>query len=216
MRLCAAVLLAGSVGMAGSVPQEQLTIRVVDYVPVPSATLSEAVLVSRGILKDAGIETTWLTCRIFEEGSCPSTVQPSEIRVNLLKQSEDRHTAASGVLGCVLRDKQTAFGLYVFYRRVEEVARSSAFGTSVLLGMVVTHELGHYFGLNDGHWGIMLSSFYHRETMMQGASGMLSFDKRQAAHLRNAIANMKAIPEPGGQVLTGFTPTQLPPESGVH
>ena len=202
--------------MAGTVPREQLTIRVVDYVPVPSATLSEALLLSGAILKEAGIEPTWLTCRICEEGSCGSTVQPAEVRVNVLSQSHDRQTAASGALGCVLRNKQAAFGLYVFYRRIEEVVQSGAFGTSTLLGMVVTHELGHYFGLDDGHWGIMLSSFYQRETMMQAASGMLTFDKRQAAHLHNAIANMKSIPPPGGQVLTGFAPTQLPPESRVH
>ena len=90
-----------------------------------------------------------------------------------------------------MRNQQTAFGLYVFYRNVEDVARSGPFGPSILLGMVVTHELGHYFGLDDGHRGVMLSTFSRRETMMHAASGRLTFDRKQAAHLRRPIAKRR-------------------------
>jgi hypothetical protein len=148
MRLCATVFGAAAVVMSGAAPQEQLTIRVVDYVPVPGATPSEALLVSHAILRQAGMETTWLRSRIFEEKPCNSLVQPAEVRLNMLDRPHARQMAVSGALGYVRRNKQTAFALYVFYGRVEDVAQSVAFGPSLLLGTVVTHELGHYFGLD--------------------------------------------------------------------
>jgi hypothetical protein len=94
---------------------------------------------------------------------------------------------ASGAFGCALRSKDKGFVTYVFYERVESVARNAPFAPAVLLGMVLTHELGHFFGLDDSLGGIMSASF-RRIEMMQAASGSLSFDKDQAKYLRRAIS----------------------------
>ena len=189
MRLLAAGFLIVAAAWGGSPRREALTVRIFDYAPVPSDTLQQALLVSKAIFSKAGVDTTWLTCRpsVDERRTCDPPIQPTEVLLRILSQSADKKTLASGALGLVLRNKQTATALYVFYRRVEHVARLAPYDPSVLLGMVLAHEVGHFLGLDDGLGGIMRSSF-HRIEMMQTAAGALTFDKDQASHLRTAIA----------------------------
>jgi hypothetical protein len=93
----------------------------------------------------------------------------------------------SGALGCVLRNNRTGLATYVFYGPVEDAAHRASFAPALLLGMVITHELGHFFGLKDGLGGIMLPGF-HQAAMLQALSGRLTFDKVEAQCLRTAIA----------------------------
>src|SRR4029453_8913404 len=76
---------------------------------------------------------------------------------------------------------------YVFYGPDECAARKAGFAAAVLLGMVITHALGHFFGLEHGLGGIMLPGFRETETL-QALSGALTFDRVQAQYLRTAIA----------------------------
>jgi hypothetical protein len=75
----------------------------------------------------------------------------------------------------------------VFYSPVEYAAHNAPCDPAVLLGMVITHELGHFFGLDNALGGIMLPGFRQRE-MLQASSGTLTFDKVQAQYLRTAVA----------------------------
>jgi hypothetical protein len=189
MRFFAAAFLMAAALWGGNPRREELTIRIFDYASVPSDTLRQAFLVAQGIFGKAGIETTWLTCRpsVDERRTCDTPIQPTEVLLRVLAQSSDRKTLTSGALGLVLRNKQTATALYVFYGRVEHVAHFAPYDPSVLLGMVLTHEIGHFLGLDDSLGGIMRSSF-HRIEMMQTAAGTLTFDQYQAGHLRASIA----------------------------
>jgi hypothetical protein len=59
----------------------------------------------------------------------------------------------------------------------------------MLLGIVITHEIGHFFGLDHAVAGIMISRFRYTQ-VMQGAAGLLRFDGQEEA-VRKAVANWR-------------------------
>lgn len=189
MRPCLVIALLGPVAWCGDAHRQPLVIHVLDYVQAPTEMLDEALGESREIFRQAAIELQWTICRPFiDDGDrCDPPKQKSDPVLQILKHSPDKRMASSGAFGCVLRDRQTAFGVYVFYDRVKWAADAAPFRASVLLGMVITHELGHFFGLADSLGGIMLSSF-RRVEMMQTAAGTLTFGEGEARRLRASIA----------------------------
>jgi hypothetical protein len=172
----------------GSVPLEQLTIWIYDYAPVPPQTLDKALLNSQEIFLRAGIEMKWLKCRPFLEYPCVPPLQSTDVLVRIMFETTNSRMQSSGAFGCILLERGMGLWINVFYGPVEHKARKADFPPAVLLGMVITHELGYFFGLQHHRLqGIMLSVFGSRE-MRQASSGALIFDKIQAQYLRTAIA----------------------------
>lgn len=194
MGLTAAAFLLIAAASGGHPPQAQLPVRIFDYVPVPPATLQRALSVSETIFRKAGVETTWVTCRPLHEENpaCNSPLPSSHSVVKIISRSMDEQMVASHALGCALRVKEKGIATYIFHQPVEQFAHRTPVDPAVLFGMVLTHELGHFFGLDDGFSGIMVPSFQRPELMLQAASGSLTFDQGQAQHLRRAIERFRS------------------------
>jgi hypothetical protein len=181
MLLLASVFLAGLAASGGTPPPlEHLTIHVSDSAPVPPKTFQNAISMSQRIFLKPGIETHWSSCRPGES----SFVQPKEVPICIIARSLDPKHVDARPLGYVVRSKERGYTINLFY---DHIGRKAVGNPSVLLGMVMTHEIGHFFGLDHVFCGIMLEGFAPTH-QMQAAVGSLMFSEGQETALRRAIA----------------------------
>jgi hypothetical protein len=144
---------------------------------------------SEGIFLKAGVEAKWLKCRPRIEQRCLPLLQPTDVLVKITPKTTNRREQFLDSLGSVLlHNNTTGLWINVFYSPIEIEARKNDYSPAVLLGMVITHEIGHFFGLQHHRLcGIMLSRFDWKE-IWQGACDALVFNKIEAEWLRTAIA----------------------------
>ena len=192
MRLLVLLCFASG-ARCGSIRLEQLTIWIYDYAPVPPETLEKALVKSQEIFLKAGIEMKWLKCRPYIELPCLPPLQSTDLLVRIVSETTDRRMQSSEALGCVLVDnKKMGLWISVFYGPLEHKARNAGWATSLLLGLVITHEVGHFFALEHHRpEGIMRPSFGPTE-IWQASSDTLIFDRVHAQDLRTAIATRKS------------------------
>jgi hypothetical protein len=182
------ILLCFASGAWCGSSRQELTVWIYDYAPIPLETLDKALLKSQEIFLKAGVIVKWLKCRPFIEDQCVPPLQSTDVLLKVISETTNQRMQKSGTFGSALRMNGTGLVTYVFYNPVEYTARQAAAPVAVLLGMVITHELGHFFGLEHRFRGIMMSGF--EETQMWEAScGVLTFDMLQAEQLRAAIAS---------------------------
>jgi hypothetical protein len=152
---------------------------------VPAATLQKAILQAQAILLNAGIETSWRTSHSGER----YLLQATEVQISIVPRAPDRTT--DDVLGAVERGNERASRVGIYYEPIHMAGFKIVGGAAILLGMVMTHEIGHFFGLDHTLYGIMLPAFGQIE-MMEAAAGSLRFAQGQAKSLRKAVATWES------------------------
>jgi len=187
--LLLAVLLAA---LGGTPPSEPLCIHITDQAPVPTATLQKAIQTARGVFVKAGIETNWT----MRHPDVSYFLQPGELGLSIINESH-RSQDPDSTCGLTLRSKQRGKKLGVkidiFYKPIQAAATRTAYDPSILLGMVMAHEIGHFFGLDHCSSGIMYPDF-KKPDLMKAAAGLQTFADPQAEKLRKAIAEWKSLP----------------------
>jgi hypothetical protein len=179
------LLCFASGAWCGSIRQE-LTVWIYDYAPVPLESRDKALLKSQEIFLKAGVEVKWLKCRPLTEDQCLPAFQATDVLLKVIPETTNQRMR-TGTFGTASRMKGMGLVTYVFYNPIEYAARTAGTPLAVLLGMVITHELGHFFGLEHRFRGIMMSGFDQKE-VWEASCGILTFDLRQAEQLRAAIA----------------------------
>jgi hypothetical protein len=155
--------LAGTLHHVNFSAMEGITVRLHDYAHVPAPILHRAEGDVVEIFRPAGVDVTFVDCPLTEElessyPSCHGAASPSDFVVNLVATDMTEHlptstdgfgfaaTCPPGEVSCVA---------YVFYERVRQLAPSAKVGPSVVLGRVLSHELGHLLGLVHSESGLM-------------------------------------------------------------
>jgi hypothetical protein len=180
--LLAGVLLA-SASTAGAQP---LTVHIRDFTRIHERKLERAQRHAARVLKTAGVELTWVTCRNGSEGACPAPPDPTEFIMDLLPAGTTRGLAGPTALGYALQPDSGSFASNagVLYDRVQRLDSGRASET-ILLGHAIAHELGHLL-LGPGRHsaaGIMKADWNSRDLELAG-QGRLAFHSEERRHIQ--------------------------------
>ena len=203
----------GQIAVAGSSPTKlSFAIHVRNYAGVDSKTLAAAETVTSRIFQKAGVVSNWVDAPLASEDlSNASADQPSfglsQICVDLLpREMSDRMNISAGVTGLAPGAGPDRLLAYVFYERVEDLARreiqrelaTSEFFRGIMdppatveqiLGEVIAHEIGHILlnlsvhtqtGIMRGHWDL--------HDLSDIAEGRLIFTKQQSEVIQAEVA----------------------------
>ena len=171
----------------------EIQVRIHDYAQVPSATLNRAEKEASRVLREAGIDATFLHCSVssgqsHEDAACERQLRPTDLVVSILSRSMARKVPLSGTTFGFARQSDRGGHAYVasvFSHRVEELAKHGVASRAVILGHVLAHEIGHLL-LGEGHHsrtGIMRGSWPNK-VLKKAAEGNMLFTKAQAKRLQ--------------------------------
>jgi len=197
---CAALmfLAVASVGFsqtpAGVGPKPHVTISVYDYAHVSTELLAAAEGAAQRIFRQAGIETIWATClpkpEIAESVGC-YTVDANHLTLKILPRAIAAHVRErADVLGTAIVDeKGIGFYAYIFYDRVQRVAKERNLGHA-LLGDVLAHEIGHLLlGSNSHSVSGIMSAHWYGEELRRISEAAMFFAPSQSRMMRDRVAS---------------------------
>lgn len=167
----------------------RVTVLVNIYAAVPTKTLRRAEITTSTTFRRAGIEIVWAECDFYRNhpGKCQPVEQgrgPIDLSMNVLpRHMADALAMPPDRLGGVVQDR--AFILYDRIRQATEQTPGVRVPISVVLGYVMTHELGHILLGDDRHAleGIMRSKFRTVDCILRQQRKCL-FNEDQAERMR--------------------------------
>jgi len=226
------VFMAGSAGLGGETPAARgesgpkIAVTIYNYAQAPSGTLDEAEVVAARIFERAGIESSWQ-----EHGA---TAVGSETVASALRTRNEVHITMHIVtrsMAVRLAPNHICLGLsvvpggnkrgdmaYVFYHRVEELARGRNLSAAQSLGHAMAHEIGHLLlGTNSHSPSGLMHARWDRSDMLRAATGWLIFSDDESERLRadlqaradEALTNRAAAES---TARTASAPQPIPPE----
>jgi hypothetical protein len=186
------LVLTGSV-VAGS---PVLTIQVSNQAEVDGITLMQAEKTATGIFEKAGIETRWI------EPAAGGSFPLSHIQLKILSAVMSLRSglpdyfpdSAMGLAPGNGPDRQSA---YVFYDRVEAVARNHIADAAQILGHAIAHEIGHLLLNDQSHSsaGIM-RGVWNLWDLQNASYGYLLFTPQQVKVMREEVGRRSRQQEP--------------------
>jgi hypothetical protein len=169
-------------------PEMKLTVRVYNYAEVPAGTLAQGEEQATRVFSRAGVKLLWADCPISRKEiekftACPETAGPAVLTLKILPEF-----MAEG-----FRSPRQQFGItiqshasFVFFHRVEELAKNAGLSIPVILALVIAHELGHLV-LGEGNHsatGIMSEDLRLKEFRQAEEGAQLLFTPQQAQRMR--------------------------------
>jgi hypothetical protein len=182
-----------------SLTRPEMTISVHDYADVPTGLLSAAEEQSKKIYHRAGLETVWLNCSAklekIEAESC-RFCDNTHLTLKILPHAVNAQVRDRiDVLGTAYpSDKGGGYFAYVFYDRVQELAKRKRLGHA-LLADVMAHEIGHLLlGSNSHSSSGIMSGRWDYDELRAIAEGSMSFIPSQSKEMRNRLSARRKGP----------------------
>lgn len=202
MGLILAASLAASEKAGHAETPLTITLRVHNRAKAPHKTLIQSVQEVRKIFSKAGVEVAWRVMPLpLEQNQSLDHKQsfPSHPELSILITPDSAAKSMVERLGL----KEHVFGLsprpsngrggrlaYIFYHRVREfiVKRTLFEQEALVLGLAITHEVGHLLLPNNSHsrTGVMRARF-DRQDLRLAAFGDLIFTAQQAESIRAEV-----------------------------
>jgi hypothetical protein len=165
------LLVVTSVASANDNARREITVRWYNAVGVSIGQLSTAQQIARDLLRRAGFEPLWRTCRGARGPSrkasdaCNEPLRPNELIVRVVATPPDANHEWVDSLGFSYVDTAARAGTLstVFADHVAVLANAAGMDPGVLLGRAAAHEIGHLLiggtthtatGLMQAHWSV--------------------------------------------------------------
>ena len=125
-------------------PSTLLAIRVYNYALIATWTLARAENAAAEVFQHAGFEVAWLDCPTTSEealkfASCRQDAAPTDLVLKIIAHFEAKREGFSDLLFGFA----AGFQVSVICDRVEDLAANSECPPSKILGLMITHEIGH-------------------------------------------------------------------------
>ena len=178
----------------------RIRLRIYNY-GISRALLLRSESEATDILNHAGIAVGWLDCPLSAEEtalypSCLNTMGSTDFTIRILTERDAQRIAIHrGALGQALEclGDHSGCSAYIFYRDVQELARSGDASESQLLGHALAHEIGHLLLGAYSHTseGIMRASWSQQE-LNTIARAHLFFTDEQSNRMRAEVSALNS------------------------
>ena len=196
--LAAVLLMTPGVTTAQSSEPSRPTVMVRSYnnFGVPAEELQIARGLAERILRDAGIEVTWIACWFRDREPadasrrCRQPLDSSDLVLRLQAGQPAAGTKfVSMGFSLVGSGPNPAFLSTIFVDLVQSVARGAAIDPRQVLGLAIAHEIGHLLLNTNSHatTGLMRAG-WSRAELRHNVSSDWRFLDTEAATMRAAIA----------------------------
>lgn len=170
----------------------RVTISVYNDAEVLQDALEQAEQQAEQVFRHAGIEMTWLNCRVpavSEEASqaCREAVFPEHLHLRVVRKSFGLKAEAMGVSF----QAEDGSGCYadVFYEPMEQLHRSDGTDIANLLGLVAAHEIGHLLlGANSHSAAGIMHAHWSATELASAKVGGLVFSEQESLRMKARLA----------------------------
>lgn len=199
------VLIGFPLGLAAQTPDSPVrpavVVRTFNSVGVTGNTLHTAQVQAESILRDAGIEVSWLDCWLKdrEPADAPSRcreplgVTDLVLRIGSAKPGNGTQYVSMGFSLVNAADGKAPYLATVYADLVGSVARGAGADANQLLGRAIAHEIGHLLLGTNQHasTGLMRAAWSRVELRRDNARDW-QFLSDEAGTMRAAIATRQA------------------------
>lgn len=163
----------------------EIRVAIIDRVGVPPSELSSAQLEVERIYRELNISLTWVGAEF--------TTGERRFAAHIVRTPPTAHPKSNeGVLGLAPGTK-VARGrrVWAFYNRIRDLAAERGARRSLVLGLVIAHEIGHLLLPHDSHTATgLMSSGWDARALASAEAGLLTFSSHQVALIRSRLTNV--------------------------
>jgi hypothetical protein len=173
----------------------QITVFVYNHAQVPSKCLTQALKEVTRIYRHAGVELAWLDHPLSAAVAQGSTnyrqLGQTSLVLRILPDSMAEHlTIRDEALGFAppCGNEEAGCMAHILYYRVKDLASNGNASLSQILGLTITHELGHLLLGSNAHVanGVMRAQWGQEELRLAAKGGLL-FTAEQSSMIRNQV-----------------------------
>jgi hypothetical protein len=173
----------------------QITVFVYNHAQVPSKCLTQALKEVTRIYRHAGVGLAWLDRPLSAAAQGPRDsleLGQTSLVLRILPDSMAEHlTIRDAALGFAppCGNEEAGCMAHILYYRVKDLASNGNASLSQILGLTITHELGHLLlGSNAPVASGIMRAQWGQEELRLAAKGGLMFTAEQSSVIRNQVA----------------------------
>lgn len=180
---------SGKVDVQGTA---KLKISVYNDAEVPEGVMSRAEAEAERVFQHAGIEVTWLDCRIpavneQESQTCREAVFPDHLHLRIVRKSTGLKAETMGI--SFQADDGTGCYADLFYEPMQQLRQGDGTDLARLLGHVAAHEIGHLLlGRNSHSAAGIMHAHWTAEELASVRVGGLVFSESESRRMKGRLA----------------------------